>query len=81
MRAPKRHRSATPAPSTKTMGDFLIEHFMAKFNLKPSATPFHTTAQRKCGRCKAIKPGAEFDVPVAPNRPDLNVCGKCQMKA
>jgi hypothetical protein len=26
--------------------------------------PFHTTAQRECGGCKAVKPGSEFDVPV-----------------
>jgi hypothetical protein len=80
MRAPKRHRSATPAPSTKTVGDFVIKHFMAKFNVKPSNTSFHTTARRECGRCKVIKPGAEFDVPVTPNQPDLNQCRECENK-
>ncbi|SLC16767.1 Uncharacterised protein [Mycobacteroides abscessus subsp. abscessus] len=39
--------------------------------------PFHTTANRQCGTCYQIKPGAEFNGPVYPNRPDLNTCGRC----
>lgn len=39
--------------------------------------PFYTTADRQCGTCSQIKPGAEFNGPVYPNRPDLNTCGRC----
>jgi hypothetical protein len=45
---------------------------------KPSHRPFHTSARRACGRCKVIKPGAEFDVPITLNRPDLNKCRECE---
>jgi hypothetical protein len=64
------------APS-KTAGDHFVEYLKEQFNWKPSRTPFHTTAKRGCGRCGAVKPGSEFDVPVTPARPDLNVCRKC----
>jgi hypothetical protein len=43
----------------------------------PSTRPFHTTANRECGGCHAIKPGDEFAVPITPNRPDLNRCREC----
>jgi len=50
---------------------------MEKLGWKPSNRPFYTTAHRECGDCRDIKPGTEFDVPITPGRPDLNVCRDC----
>lgn len=47
------------------------------YNRPVNSEPFHTTANRQCGTCSQIKPGAEFNGPVYPNRPDLNTCGRC----
>lgn len=55
----------------------VADRFKAAFGWKPSLQPFHTTANRECGGCHAIKPGAEFDVPTTPGRPDLNLCRAC----
>jgi hypothetical protein len=76
MRAPTRHPSAASAPS-KTPGDYFVEFLQEQFGWKPSPRPFHTTAKRVCGSCRGIKLGSEFDAPVTPGRPDLNVCREC----
>jgi hypothetical protein len=55
----------------------LADHFKAALGWKPSQRPFHTSANRECGSCHTIKPGSEFDVPVTPGRPDLNLCLGC----
>ena len=70
----RRHRKiiVEPAP-TPTMAD----HFKGALGWKPSQRPFHTSANRECGGCHAIKPGSEFDVPVTPGRPDLDLCREC----
>jgi hypothetical protein len=75
MRAPKRHRVLIDAPTeSKSVADLFKE--LLRFS--PSERSFHTTANRECGSCHAIKAGSEFDVPITPGRPDLNVCRKCR---
>ena len=70
----RRNRKITiEVPSTPTVAD----QFKAALGWRPSTTPFHTSANRECGSCHAIKPGGEFDVPVTPGRPDLNLCREC----
>jgi hypothetical protein len=53
------------------------DRLMAALGWKPSLRVFHTSANRECGSCHLIKPGSEFDVPVTPGRPDLNLCREC----
>lgn len=73
---PKRwNRNPPPAPSQS-----IADAYRERLGLKPSTTPFHTTANRECGTCRVIKPGSEFDVPITPGRPDLNSCRTCQPK-
>ena len=55
----------------------LADHLKAALGCKPSPRLFHTSAMRECGSCHAIKPGSEFDVPITPARPDLNLCREC----
>jgi hypothetical protein len=55
----------------------MADHFKARLGWKPSQRPFFTTVNRQCGACGSIKSGSEFDVPVTPGRPDLNVCREC----
>jgi len=55
----------------------VADHLKAALGWRPSERPFHTTANRECGSCHAIKPGSEFDVPITPGRPDLNLCREC----
>jgi hypothetical protein len=69
-----RHTSPTKAPQLT-----MSEIFKARLGWKPSQQPFHTTARRECGSCKAVKPGNEFDAPVTPGRPDLNTCRECSV--
>lgn len=73
MRAPKRHHAAKPSVPSKTCAEVIME----RLGYKPSNKPFYTTARRGCGTCHEIKPGSEFDVPITPGRPDLNVCREC----
>ena len=53
------------------------DHFKSLLGWRPNTRPFHTSANRECGGCRAIKPGSRFDVPVTPGRPDLNTCREC----
>jgi hypothetical protein len=55
----------------------MADYFKAALGWKPSQRPFFTTANRQCGACGSIKLGSDFDVPVAPGRPDLNICRDC----
>ena len=55
----------------------MADIFKARLGWKPSQEPFHTSAKRQCGDCRAVKPGSEFGVPVTPGRPDLNICREC----
>jgi hypothetical protein len=55
----------------------MADHFTAALGWLPSRQRFHTTANRECGSCHAIKPRSEFDVPIKPGRPDLNSCREC----
>jgi|GEM_PF-3062711 hypothetical protein len=78
VRVKARHRnSRKPKPvehqPTKTVADY----FKDRLGWKPSQRPFHTTANRECGGCGAVKPGSEFGVPVTPGRPELNTCREC----
>ncbi|MFZ3345271.1 hypothetical protein, partial [Mycobacterium sp.] len=58
----------------------MADMFKARLGWKPSqGQPFHTSANRECGDCRAIKPGSEFDTPVTPGRPDLNICRECSV--
>jgi hypothetical protein len=65
--------AAVQRPRATTIAD----HFKAVLGWKPSTEPFHTTANRECGSCHQIKPGSEFDVPVTPGCPWLNLCTSC----
>ena len=69
----KRRKSKPEEVPTMSAAD----HFKAKLGWKPSLKPFHTSANRECGACGAVKPGSEFDVPITPGRPDLNLCTNC----
>ena len=69
--------NANPNPSRRRTDTDLADYFKAALGWKPSQRPFHTSANRECGNRHAIKPGSEFDVPVTPGRPDLNLCRKC----
>lgn len=62
-----------PRPQT------ISDHFKAKLGWKPSMEPFYTTANRECGGCHEIKPGSEFDGPIYPGCPWLNVCRECSV--
>jgi hypothetical protein len=55
----------------------MADIFKQRLGWKPSQQPFHTSAKRQCGSCHDIKPGDDFDLPVTPGRPDLNVCREC----
>ncbi len=44
----------------------------------PSKKPFVTAADRECAGCGAVKPGCEFNGPVYPGQPQLNVCAVCE---
>jgi hypothetical protein len=55
----------------------MAEIFKQRLGWKPSPQPFHTSAKRQCGSCHDIMSGREFDVPVTPGRPDLNICREC----
>jgi len=68
---PTRRRKRT-APKTT-----IVEFYMARLGFRPSTAVFHTTAKRECGGCRRVLPGDDFDVPVTPNRPDLNGCRRC----
>jgi len=57
----------------------VADHFKAVLGWKPSTEPFYTTANRECGSCREIKPGSEFDVPITPGCPWLNVCRECSV--
>jgi hypothetical protein len=57
----------------------MADHFKAALGWKPSQRPFHTSANRQCGECRDIKPGSEFDVPITPGCPWLNVCRECSV--
>lgn len=74
MRAGKRRRRPRPA---EQQGPTVADYFKDKLGWKPSTEPFHTTADRECGICHRIKPGIEFDVPITPGRPSLNICREC----
>ena len=70
----RRNRKIIVEPvSAPTMADQL----KAAFGWKPPQRQFHTSANRECGSCHDVKPGSEFDVPVSPGRPDLNLCRDC----
>jgi hypothetical protein len=69
----KRRKSKPEEVPTMSAAD----HFKAAFGWKPSQRQFHTTANRECGSCHAVKPGSEFGVPITPGRPDLNLCREC----
>jgi hypothetical protein len=58
-------------------GPTISDWFKATLGWREPAEPFHTNADRECGGCRSIKPGAAFDVPVTPGRPDLNLCRDC----
>jgi hypothetical protein len=72
-----------PRPQTQTQTRreatvmTLADYFKAALGWKPSQRPFHTSANRECGSCHAIKTGSELDVPVTPGRPDPNLCREC----
>jgi hypothetical protein len=74
-----RHRNINTKPKPKeppTMS--MADYFKARLGWKePSQQTFHTSANRQCGGCKAVKPGSEFDVPITPGRPYLNICREC----
>jgi hypothetical protein len=75
-----RHRNSrkpkpVERPPTMTIADLFKQRLGYKEPTNPQ--PFHTTARRECGGCKAVKPGSEFDVPITPGRPDLNTCRDC----
>jgi hypothetical protein len=57
----------------------VANYFKARLGWKPSMEPFHPTANRECGSCHDIKPGSEFDVPMTPGCPWLNVCRECSV--
>ena len=76
-RRAQRRGSRKPAPAERTEVVTIADYFKERSGWKPSAAPFHTSANRACGRCGAIKPGSDFDVPVTPGRPDLNACRAC----
>lgn len=76
-RRAQRRGSRKPSPVQRTEVVTIADYYKERLGWKPSTTPFHTTANRECGRCGAIKPGREFDVPVTPGRPDRNVCRTC----
>lgn len=44
---------------------------------QPSTKPFYTTADRECGGCHKVKPGASFAGPVYPGQPQRNLCRDC----
>jgi hypothetical protein len=71
----RKRREGPQVAHTPSMADI----FKARLGWKEPSNPqpFHTTARRECGSCKEIKPGSEFDVPVTPGCPWLNVCRKC----
>jgi hypothetical protein len=72
-RKPKPSAEAAPSPT-------VADYFRAALGWKPAASqPFHTTANRECGSCRTIKPGSEFEVPVTPGRPDLDLCRGCSV--
>jgi hypothetical protein len=52
------------------------DRFKAVLGWRPSVRPFHTSANRECGSCHAIKPGSGFDGPVYPE-PSRNTCREC----
>jgi hypothetical protein len=58
----------------QSLADTLLKRLGCRLPVGPA---FHTAANRECGLCRVIKPGAEFDVPVTPGRPDLNLCRGC----
>ena len=72
--SPKRIQEPEPKPR---LG--IIDLFKARLGWKPQRLqPFYTTAKRECGGCNVIKKADEFDVPITPNRPDLNLCRECE---
>jgi hypothetical protein len=71
---PTRRRSGKKKPEpTISISDIL----KAKLGWTASQQTFHTTARGECGGCHEIKPGSEFDGPVTPGRPELNICREC----
>ena len=78
VRGKARHRNSTKAkPVERQPIKTVADYFKDRLDWKPSDRPFHTTANRQCGGCRAVKPGGEFDVPVTPGHPELNVCRGC----
>lgn len=73
----RRRNSRKPMEAEQPPVRNAVDRFKELIGWKPSARPFRTAANRQCGQCRDIKPGAEFDVPVAPGRPDLNLCRDC----
>jgi hypothetical protein len=55
----------------------MADIFKARLGWNPSQEPFHTSAKRQGGDCRAIKSGSEFDAPVTSGRPELNTCREC----
>ena len=53
----------------------LADHLKAALGWKPSQRPLHTSANRECGSCHAIKLGVSSAYPS--HRPDLNLCREC----
>jgi hypothetical protein len=72
-----RHRNSRKPKPEKLPTMSLADYLKSALGWKPSQRPFHTSANRQCGDCGYIKPGSEFDVPITPGRPDLNVCREC----
>jgi len=70
--SPRIHSQPEPPPAAT-----VADRFKELFGWKPDRRPFHTAADRQCGRCGEIKPGGDFDVPITPGRPDLNTCRRC----
>jgi hypothetical protein len=70
-----RRSNRKPQPVAQSAPEMTVaDYFKEKLGWKPSLRPFHTSANRQCGSCLEIKPGSEFDVPVTPGCPWLNVC-------
>jgi hypothetical protein len=77
-RKAKRKDRKRPERVEEQEPEVLFSDFIkARLGYTPSTRPFHTTAKRACGGCHAVKPGAEFDVPITPGRQDLNLCREC----
>jgi len=71
----RRSRKLEPDLPTMNMADTFKQRLGWKQPSNPQ--PFHTPANREGGSCWEIKQCSEFDVPVTPGRPDLNIWREC----